>query len=143
MSYPARRWRDMVVSVMLIVRVERALQAGSLARAAELGHVKVAMDGAAAPLGLPTEAGLSRRELEQLDTAWRILRHGPFNGTCLRRAIVGGYFVRNRSPKVRIGVSKVHGTVAAHAWLEVNGVGLDPDGAVAYSVLDSPTRVAT
>ncbi len=99
------------------------------------------MDGASAAVAIPAEAGLTARELEQLDTAWRILRWGPFNGTCLRRAVVGGYFLRHHHPLLRIGVTKTGGKVAAHAWVEVGGVGLDPDGAAVYRVLLSPREV--
>lgn len=139
-SYPPRRWGDLIVAACVALRVEYALHRRGLQQAAEVGNVSLAMDGVAAPVALPHEAGLSTRELEQLDAAWRLLRWGPFNGTCLRRAIVGGYFIRERHPKLRIGVTKSAGSVAAHAWLEVAGVGLDPDGARRYPVLQSPTE---
>lgn len=96
------------------------------------------MDGVAAPVGATTLVELSAREREQLDTAWRMLRRPPFNGTCLRRALVGGYFLRAHDPILRIGVAKTDGVVAAHAWVEIDGVGLDPDGAEKYRVLSRP-----
>lgn len=102
----------------------------------------MAMDGRAAPVTSLWNAPLSDREREQLETAWRLLRWGPFNGTCLRRAVVGGYFLRTRGPLLRIGVTKTNGSVAAHAWVEVAGVGLDPDGADVYEMLRSPGEVA-
>jgi len=75
------------------------------------------------------------RESERLDVAWRILRRPPFNGTCLRRAMLGGFVLRRRDHAVRIGVRKVDGQVAAHAWLEVDGVSLDPDAVNEFHVL--------
>ena len=130
----------MLVTAFVAARAEVAIRRDGIGGAARVGGLPVATDGAVAPVAPPSAAGLSRRELEQLDTAWRVLRWGPFNGTCLRRAVVGGYFLRHRHPLLRIGVAKVDGAVAAHAWLEVGGVGLDPDGGTVYRVLDIPER---
>jgi hypothetical protein len=135
---PPRRWRDLVVAAVVAARVERALRAGGLAHAARIGGVRVGMTGSAADVGTIHQMSFTEREREQLDTAWRLLRQPPFNGTCLRRALVGGYFVRHRDPLLRIGVTKVDGEVAAHAWLEIDGVSLDPDGADKYAVLERP-----
>lgn len=143
LSYPPRRWADMIVAAFTAARAERAIRRDGVSGAARVGGLAVAMDGAAAPVARPFEAGLSDRELEQLDTAWRVLRWGPFDGTCLRRAVVGGYFLRRRHPLLRIGVNKVDGKVAAHAWVEVCGFGLDPDGGAAYRVLRDPREVST
>jgi len=100
------------------------------------------MDGAAAPCLNDSGVALtlSEREKEQLDTAWRVLRQRPFNGTCLRRAIVGGYFLRAHDPLLRIGVAKDRGRVTAHAWIEVDGVSLDPDGPRKYMALAKPSE---
>lgn len=138
LRYPPRRWVDLVVAVGVAARVERALARGGLDRAARVSGVTVGMDGEAAPVGRVDEVDFSPRERERLDTAWRLLRQRPFNGTCLRRALVGAYFLRDREPLLRIGVSKEHGVVAAHAWLELDGIGLDPDGGERYTVLRSP-----
>ncbi len=40
---------------------------------------------------------------------------------CLRRALVLGHRLRERSPKLVIGVAKEAGTLSAHAWLEIEG----------------------
>lgn len=135
---PPRRWGDLVVAAIVAARVERALQRGGLERAARISGIRVGMTGTAADTGSPAQVAFTSRERERLDTAWRLLRQPPFNGTCLRRALVGGYFVRDRDPLLRIGVTKVDGEVAAHAWLEVDGVSLDPDGAGKYAVLGDP-----
>ncbi|GAA0336006.1 hypothetical protein GCM10009529_13200 [Micropruina glycogenica] len=141
LSYPPRRWGDMLTAAALAIRAEVAIRRHGVAGAARVGGLQLAMDGAAAPVASPTEAGLTDRELEQLDIAWRMLRWGPFNGTCLRRAVVGGYFLRHHEPLLRIGVTKIDGKVAAHAWVEVGAVGLDPDGAAVYRVLVTPEEV--
>jgi hypothetical protein len=135
LSLPPRRWLDLALAVTSAARIERALHRGGLERASRIAGVTVRMDGEAAPVGAASSVEFTTREREQLDTAWRVLRHPPFNGTCLRRALVGGRFLRDRSPIVRIGVTKIAGVVAAHAWLEVDGVGLDPDGATKYAPL--------
>lgn len=138
LTYPPRRWVDLAVAVNAAARIERALAQGGLERAARISGVAVGMDGTAAPVGRLDDVDFTVREREKLDTAWRLLRQPPFNGTCLRRALVGAYFLQERSPLLRIGVSKESGVVAAHAWLEVDGVGLDPDGGERYFVLRSP-----
>ena len=73
-----------------------------------------------------------------MDSAWRLLRRRPFNPTCLRRALLGGYVLRRHAPVVRIGVAKTDKLVLAHAWVEVDGVSLDPDAIVLYEVLRRP-----
>lgn len=138
LGLPPRRWIDTTIAAVLAVRVERALARGGVDRAARLGHVRVAMNGSAAPTAPLSSIRLSSREREQLDIAWRVLAHRPFNGTCLRRAIVGGYFLRARQPLLRIGVAKSAGIVTAHAWVEVDGIALDPDASERYAVLSRP-----
>ena len=138
LRYPPRRWADLVVAVCVAARVEYALGRGGLKRSAEIARVRVGMTGTAAEAGTLADVDLSSREREKLDTAWRLLRHPPFNGTCLRRALVGAYFLHDREPLLRIGVTKKDGVVAAHAWLEVDGVSLDPDGTSKYAVMHAP-----
>lgn len=136
---PPRQILDIVVISVVAIRIEAALKHGGVSKAAQIGAVHVGMDGSSATPGAATDAGLSRRELEKLDVAWRLLRHGPFNGTCLRRAIVGGYLLRRHDPILRIGVAKSDGVVSAHAWIDVGGVSLDPEGSQRFAILNSPT----
>lgn len=57
----------------------------------------------------------------------RVLQRSPFGDTCLRRALVLGQRIRGLDPILMIGVRHDDsGTVAAHAWLVVAGVALDP-----------------
>lgn len=134
---PPRRWGDILTAVVIAIRVERLVRFAGLEKAAKSAGVTLALDGTAAPVGAAGELSCSARELEKLDTAWRVLRVRPFNATCLRRALVGGYFLRHRHPALRVGVRKENGAVSAHAWIEVDGIGLDPDGG-AYAVLRTP-----
>ena len=71
---------------------------------------------------------LSMNERRRLRIAWRVLAIGPFDGSCLRRALVGAWMLRSRDHAVRIGVRKTPDGIRAHAWLEIDGVSLDPDG---------------
>lgn len=83
------------------------------------------------------ETGLTRRELRQIALARRIMQLWPWGDTCLRVALVSGRLLRVRRPLLCVGVARVDGTVRAHAWLEVNGVSLDPVGSAMFSVLTS------
>ncbi len=40
---------------------------------------------------------------------------------CLRRSLVLGHRLRERRPKLVIGVAKEDGALSAHAWLEIEG----------------------
>lgn len=56
----------------------------------------------------------------------RVMRSWPFGDTCLRRALVLGHRIRPLRPVLVIGVRHDEGALAAHAWLVVGGVTLDP-----------------
>ena len=45
----------------------------------------------------------------------------PRKNSCLRRALVLGYRIRDAHPVLLIGVSKEGGEIRAHAWIEVDG----------------------
>ncbi|MGN0065019.1 MAG: lasso peptide biosynthesis B2 protein [Nocardioides sp.] len=59
----------------------------------------------------------------------RALKYWPFGDSCLRLALVGGCLVRRLDPTLRIGVAKHDGEIKAHAWLEIEGLSLDPGAA--------------
>lgn len=134
---PPRRWADIVLIGALAARIEYLVRFEGLTKAAKCAGVAVALNGMAAPTGSTDDIPISVRERERLDTAWRVLRIRPFNSTCLRTALVGGYVLRAHRPALRVGVGKSNGLVAAHAWIEVDGVSLDPDAAAKYAVLDT------
>lgn len=57
----------------------------------------------------------------------RVFRRWPFGDTCLRRALVLGAMLRRRRPVLVIGVKRDEtGATLAHAWLEIDGLSLDP-----------------
>lgn len=69
------------------------------------------------------------------DWAWRrariasfVMRRWPFGDTCLRRALVTGSRLGALDPEIMIGIRSAGAPqgIAAHAWLRIDGVDLDP-----------------
>lgn len=84
----------------------------------------------AVPLTGPVPVGrgplrLSRRESEAVRDIQRVLTHGPFNGTCLRQALLLGRALRRHETLLQLGVRKDGAEVRAHAWLMVDGHCID------------------
>jgi len=63
---------------------------------------------------------LSDREVLRFGAVDWVLARWVFDATCLRRALVYGWVLRRRSPKLHIGLVP-GGEVTAHAWLVVDG----------------------
>ncbi|MBI4913937.1 MAG: lasso peptide biosynthesis B2 protein [Acidobacteria bacterium] len=55
-------------------------------------------------------------------------RRGLLRATCLRQALAVHFILRRRglAPCLRIGVRRREGRLDAHAWVELEGVPLDP-----------------
>ncbi|QDB80837.1 lasso peptide biosynthesis B2 protein [Georgenia wutianyii] len=132
---PPRAWFRAAQAAALAGVVEVGLRTVRLPRLTRLLGVRLVLDGAVGRVGDPGLVRLSSSEAERLDVTWRLLRHRPFNGTCLRRALLGAHALRHRDHAVRIGVQKVAGEVKAHAWLEVDGIVMDPDGIESFRSL--------
>jgi hypothetical protein len=117
----------LVALVALVVEV--GLRLSTLPRLTRLLGIRLAEDcdstqqlDLAFPPCLPM-AWIRRRAL----AVNRVLRHWPFGDTCLRRALVLGQRIRRLDPTLLIGVRHDDsGALAAHAWLVVAGVTLDP-----------------
>lgn len=88
----------------------------------------------------PFDERLTADERRSLRAVRRVLRHWPWDDTCLRRALATGYALRHRGPSLRVGVTKTDGVVKAHAWLEIDGRTLDPDAPSTYLSLVDPSR---
>jgi len=91
------------------------------------------------PLAVPEPEACARRLDDYLLPDWavrrmyathRVLRHWPFEDTCLRQALVCGRLLRRLHPVLQLGVARIDGEVRAHAWLAVNGAVVDPRRAV-------------
>lgn len=121
--------------------IEIGLRKTTLSHISRICGIRVQVDGKHGRPGTAAEIVLSNQERRQLDFAGRVLRRGPFQDTCLRRAMLAGRVLRHRDHAVRIGVRKVDGAVKAHAWLELDGVSLDPDAVDFYRPLLDPTEL--
>lgn len=121
--------------------IEVGLRLTTLPRVAALMGVRIQVDGVHGRPGSATDVLLSPAERRRIDLAGRVLRRGPFEDSCLRRAMLAARILRRRDHAVRIGVRKVDGAVKAHAWLELDGVSLDPDAVDFYQPLFDPTEL--
>jgi hypothetical protein len=135
-------YRNLATAAMLAwwaAVIEVGLRATTLPRVAKIVGVRIQVDGAHCGVEGSECVLRSPNELRQLNIAGRVLRRGPFEDSCLRRAMLAGRILRHRDHAVRIGVRKVDGAVQAHAWLELDGVSLDPDAVDFYRPLFDPT----
>ncbi|MBB5786248.1 lasso peptide biosynthesis B2 protein [Jiangella mangrovi] len=133
-----RDWPVAARAVLVTVVVEAGLRLATLPRLASLVGVPLRFDDDPVPPAAPSlPAILGAREVRALYVSERVVRHSPFGDTCLRRALVGGHVLRRRKPALRVGVAKIDGRIQAHAWLEIDGVSLDPVGAATYRTFEA------
>jgi hypothetical protein len=126
------RMLDPQVALVALVAlvVEAGLRLSTLPRLTRLLGIRLGQDcqsgeqqqDSSRPPGLPV-TWIRRRAV----AVNRVFRHWPFDATCLRRALVLGQRIRRLGPTLVIGVRRDDsGALAAHAWLVVAGVALDP-----------------
>lgn len=125
-------------TLLLAPYVEVRLRFVGVRRTANQLGAELRLDGcdgrATSHASVPPRGRLSDADKRRLRVAWRILAIGPFDGTCLRRSLIGAHILRNCDDvAVRIGVRRSKGELRAHAWLEVDGVSLDPLAAVDFA----------
>ncbi|HEY0868780.1 MAG TPA: lasso peptide biosynthesis B2 protein, partial [Acidothermaceae bacterium] len=89
------------------------------------------------PLREADRLGLPPRLVVRMRAVRRVMRHWPFGTSCLRLALVSGQRIRSVQPVLRVGVMKDADGVRAHAWLEVDGVSLDPEARFEYAVVQA------
>lgn len=69
-------------------------------------------------------------------------RWAPIPATCLTRSLLLGWMLRRRgvASQLRIGVRLVQGTLAAHAWVEYEGVPINdqPDVGQQFAAFETP-----
>lgn len=136
----AARGAKFAGTIVLLIAVDLALRWGRLPRIAGLLGCPLALTGSA-----ETEGRVDRRaaaptvtEIRHLRDLDRALRWLTGLDTCLRRALVSGFYLRRMRPVLRIGVAKSGEVVTAHAWIEIDGAAVraaDPGG---YRVLRRP-----
>ncbi|MHB1583393.1 MAG: lasso peptide biosynthesis B2 protein [Acidimicrobiales bacterium] len=104
--------------VVLLCLVEIAFWAIDIKRLSSLLGTPLAEGtGPSLPEGSGSELDHSERRL--LAAVDWVARRWLFPGTCLRRALLTGHFLRRRRPVLRLGL--MADGVTAHAWVEVGG----------------------
>lgn len=136
-AVPLREVPETLAVLVVACLMEVGLRSVRLPRLSRWMGVPLADDSVVVEPGPVATA--SARTTRRLNAADRVMRHWPFDDTCLRRALVTGQRLHDLHPLLRVGVAKVDGVVKAHAWLEIDGRTLDPVGASQYAVL-APVR---
>jgi hypothetical protein len=114
-----------VLAWLLVVEV--GLRIARLPRLAGALGVVVASEEPAPTTGRTVLRPSEARRLRALAT---VAPHWPFgSGACLRQSLVAGYILRAHEPRLRLGVDAGGGELHAHAWLEVDGLGVVGDQA--------------
>jgi hypothetical protein len=126
----ARQWLRMdrwakvaVVQVsLLVVAVEVALRFRPVDDIARRVGAPLALhpEAGGADLRELDRTGLSRQEALRLRALDWVLARWLVDATCLRQALVGGWILRGRHPRLHIGLTD-RADVVAHAWLVVEG----------------------
>jgi hypothetical protein len=64
--------------------------------------------------------------VRRLAVVQAVMRHWPIDGVCLRESLVAGQRLRRLDPVMKVGVKRGAAGVMAHAWLQIDGIDLDP-----------------
>lgn len=132
---PLRELPAVVAAAVVAVVVELGLRTLKLPTLARLMRTPLADDGGV-PSRIVDRFPMPPRLVVRLRAVRRVMRHWPFGDTCLRLALVSGQRIRELHPLLRVGVAKDADGVRAHAWLEVDGVSLDPQAPSEYAVVE-------
>ncbi len=118
----AWRYRLATVQVTLVVTVvEIGLKLTDVGRLSRVLKVPLASDPAPPPAAGPDDLScLTERERRIHWAVYWVMAQWLYDGTCLRRALTFGWFLRHRGPALRLGILN-DGTTVAHAWIEVDG----------------------
>lgn len=134
-AVPLRELPAVVAAAAVAVAVEIGLHTLKLPRLARLMGTPLADDGGV-PARVVDSFPMPPRLVVRLRAVRRVMRHWPFGDTCLRLALVSGQRIRRLRPLLRVGVAKDADGVRAHAWLEVDGVSLDPEAPNEFAVIE-------
>lgn len=119
---PAAR-REYAIVLALAFVAELGLRSVGAGRTARLLGVQIrstSVPSDSRPAHLPSWSAARMRVVRKVMQRW------PVDGECLRESLVLASRLRTLSPIVRIGVTREHDLVRAHAWVEVAGRSLDP-----------------
>jgi len=123
-SWRRQSWRYRLATAQvtaIVVAIEVGLKITDVRHLAEWLRVPLATGESRTPASGPADlTGLSERE-QRLHWAisW-VMANWLYDGTCLRRALAFGWFVRARHPVLRLGMLSDEKTIA-HAWIEFEG----------------------
>jgi len=118
------RWSTFKVTVVVAV-IEVGLPLVSIPRLARWMQVPLATDGTSPPSAGPDDlSGLSDAERRAHWAVRWVLARWLCDGTCLRRALVLGFFLRRHKPVLRLGMVD-DSDVVAHAWIECGARAFD------------------
>ncbi len=116
------RWVILRAATAVAV-AEVGLAVVSLPRLATLMGVPLASDRDVAIAEADNDEALETLTPPEQLAHWAVdwvLARWLFDGTCLRRSLAFGWFIRRRRPVLRLGMIDDEGTVA-HAWVEAEG----------------------
>jgi hypothetical protein len=130
-SMPAREQKALLAGILFLPCISVGVRLFGLA------HVQAWLDRSR----LASHAPLSQPEATALGVAVnRAARHG--SATCLARSLLLRRLLRGFGTEsdLRIGVRFEEGKLAAHAWVELEGVPVNdsPDVAMHFSTFDQP-----
>jgi hypothetical protein len=116
------RYRIATLEVALVVLViEVGLKVTDVSRLARWLGVPLATERSEPPVVGPDDLSeLSNRERRIHWAVYWVMARWLYDGTCLRRGLAFGWFLRQRSPVLRLGMLADNSSIA-HAWIEVNG----------------------
>ncbi len=123
-SWLRQSWRLRFATIqvtVVVIAVEVGLMVPDLPTLARWIGVPLATDRTEMPLGGPDDLSqLTSAEQDKYRAVHWVLTRWLFDGTCLRRALALGWFLRRRDPVLRLGMLRDDDAVA-HAWIEVDG----------------------
>lgn len=131
------RARTRLTAVYWLVRVECVIRRRRVDALAAMTGVRLDLTPSPPPAALQSpqrELPISHQDVSVLRLVSRLYAPWPHSGTCLRECLVAGRLLRYREPVLRIGVRQGPQRLLMHAWLEIDGVALDPT-ATRYATL--------
>jgi hypothetical protein len=146
----AREWWSLPILLRIaVVRAVLVVAAAEIGmRTTDLGHLAALLKVPLAPgmseipqIGIGGAGTLTRREQRNHRAAGWVLDRWVFDGTCLRRALIVGYFLRRHHPVLRLGL--VGDGRTSHAWVEAEGMTFNEAEVIAEFVeatTPNPTR---
>ncbi len=125
-SWLRKSWRDRSATAqatLALLVVEVGLKLTDVARLSRwLGVPLVATDRPAEPpVDAESVGRLSERDQRMLWAVQWVTDRWLYDATCLRQALVFGWFIRGRNPVLRLGLLSTEETIA-HAWVEAEGL---------------------